>query len=48
MGMGMPSWFDIRSLDKNDKNQDEEGVKESAQYILDMVKAEVSINDRRF
>jgi len=37
----MPSWFDIRSLDKNDKNQDEEGVKQSSTSIIEMIQSEV-------
>ena len=44
MGMRMPSWFDIRSLDKNDPNQDVEGVQKSSQDIIRMIEAEVSLN----
>jgi len=39
--MRMPSWFDIRSLDKNNKNQDEAGVKASSASILQMIKSEI-------
>jgi hypothetical protein len=37
----MPSWFDIRSLDKNDGDEDEEGVKKASQDILKMIDIEV-------
>jgi len=41
-GFRMPCWFDIRSLDKNDKNQDEEGVKQSSAAIVDIIQSEIN------
>ncbi|OXA37047.1 acyl-protein thioesterase 1 [Folsomia candida] len=41
MGFEMPSWFDIRSLDKNDGNEDEQGVKNASQDIVKMIDDEI-------
>jgi predicted esterase len=38
----MPSWFDIRSLDKDDGNEDEEGIKKASLAIQKMIQDEVS------
>jgi len=40
-GFRMPSWFDIRSLDKNSPDQDEEGIKAASASILAMIQAEI-------
>lgn len=40
-GYEMPSWFDIRSLDKEDGNEDVEGVKKASQLITNMIEEEV-------
>jgi len=40
-GYEMPSWFDIRSLDKNDNNEDESGVKKASELINKMIEDEV-------
>ncbi|CAL8093225.1 unnamed protein product [Orchesella dallaii] len=40
-GYEMPSWFDIRSLDKNDGNEDESGVKKASELITKMIDDEV-------
>ena len=42
MGFEMPSWFDIRSLDKNDQNEDHEGVKKASESVLAMIEKEVN------
>ncbi|PWN24516.1 Phospholipase/carboxylesterase [Jaminaea rosea] len=41
MGMSMPSWFDIHSLDDFEEHEDEAGLKKSAAAIGALVKAEV-------
>jgi len=42
MGMSMPGWYDIRSLDKLDgSDEDAEGVRESVRYVEGLVQAEV-------
>lgn len=41
MGCEMPSWFDIRSLDKDDGNEDVEGVKKASQLITNLIEEEV-------
>lgn len=43
MGFSMPSWFDIRSLDKDDKNEDIEGIKKASNDIIGMIDKEVSL-----
>lgn len=43
-GYEMPSWFDIRSLDKNDGNEDEAGVKKASQLITKMIEEEVMLS----
>jgi len=43
MGMEMPSWFDIRSLDKNDGDEDAEGVKKASENVVKMIDEEVGI-----
>jgi len=40
MGMRMPSWFDLKSLDPN-AAEDEEGIKKSADNIRKMIQEEV-------
>lgn len=40
-GFEMPSWFDIRSLDKTDGNEDEPGVKKASELITKMINDEV-------
>jgi len=40
-GYEMPSWFDIRSLDKSDGNEDEAGVKKASELITKMINDEV-------
>jgi len=44
-GMRMPSWFDIRSLDKSDNNEDVEGIKKASQDIVDLIKKEIEGSD---
>lgn len=41
MGMSMPSWFDIHSLDDFEEKEDEAGLKKSAAAIANLVRAEV-------
>jgi lysophospholipase-2 len=41
-GMKMPSWFDIRSLDKADNNEDVDGIKKASLDILNLIQAEVN------
>ncbi|PWN48026.1 acyl-protein thioesterase 1 [Violaceomyces palustris] len=41
MGMSMPSWFDIRSLDDISGGEDEAGLLKSRDEIIKLVKAEV-------
>lgn len=45
MGCEMPSWFDIRSLDKDDGNEDIEGVKKASQLITKLIEEEVCSSD---
>lgn len=40
MGMRMPSWFDLKSLDPN-AAEDEEGIKKSADNIRKLIQEEV-------
>ena len=40
----MPAWWDIKSLDKLDGNEDEEGIKKAAKDVEDLIRAEVSGN----
>jgi len=44
-GFRMPSWFDIRSLDKNDDNQDEEGIKKASADIIKLINDEIEGTD---
>ena len=49
-GMRMPSWFDIKSLDRATGNdQDEDGINQSANLLTDLVEAEIKqgINPER-
>ena len=40
-GMSMPAWYDILSLDENDKNrEDMEGVDWSVNFVQELVKQE--------
>ncbi|KNE56593.1 hypothetical protein AMAG_02387 [Allomyces macrogynus ATCC 38327] len=41
MGMRMPSWYDIYSLDREQAKQDEKGMLESAGKIQDLINNEV-------
>ncbi|EKX45995.1 hypothetical protein GUITHDRAFT_57831, partial [Guillardia theta CCMP2712] len=41
MGMEMPAWFDIYSLDPEDKKEDVEGMLESAKYVSDLIEKEI-------
>jgi len=41
-GMAMPAWYDIISLDENDKlREDSDGVQESVDYLLNVVNGEL-------
>lgn len=42
-GMAMPSWFDIRHLDKldNSENDDEQGMLETLKSVDELIQAEV-------
>jgi phospholipase/carboxylesterase len=41
MGMEMPAWFDINSLDPTDLKEDAEGILESAAYVMGLVQKEI-------
>ena len=42
MGMRMPGWYDIKSLDKiNERDEDEVGIKRSQEYFHSLIDAEV-------
>jgi len=41
-GMKMPSWFDIRSLDKADNNEDIEGIKKASEDIVHLIQNEIN------
>ena len=43
-GMAMPSWFDIRHLDKldNSENDDEQGMLETLKSVDELIQAEVA------
>jgi predicted esterase len=41
-GMSMPGWYDIRSLDKSDPNEDEAGLRASLAKIEAFIHAEVT------
>ena len=41
MGMEMPAWFDIKSLDPDDLQEDVEGMLESAAYVMGLVQKEI-------
>jgi len=41
-GSSMPAWWDIRSLDKLDGNEDEEGIKRSVTEVEAIIQKEVS------
>ncbi|KAF9354710.1 hypothetical protein BGX34_010850 [Mortierella sp. NVP85] len=43
-GMKMPSWYDIHSLDNIDQDQDEKGMLESSQKIMQIIREEVEVN----
>jgi predicted esterase len=45
MGFEMPSWFDIKSLDKNDGHEDEEGVKLASRSIVKIIEDEVRFTE---
>lgn len=34
MGMKMPGWFDMNSLEKEDLREDKEGIENSVRYIV--------------
>jgi len=38
----MPSWYDIRSLDKTEGNEDEEGIRKSVSYVSSLIDQEIS------
>lgn len=40
MGMRMPSWFDLKSLDPN-ASEDEDGIKKAADGIRKLIQDEV-------
>ncbi|KAJ1491067.1 Phospholipase/Carboxylesterase-domain-containing protein [Baffinella frigidus] len=42
MGMEMPSWFDLYSLDPKDEREDQEGILASAAYVMTLVENEVA------
>lgn len=41
MGMEMPAWFDIKSLDPDDLQEDVDGMLESAAYVMGLVQKEI-------
>eukprot|EP01135_Chromosphaera_perkinsii_P007237 Nk52_evm45s745 gene=Nk52_evmTU45s745 len=41
MGMKMPSWYDIYSLDDKEANEDEEGIEKSANSIKALIEQEI-------
>jgi len=41
MGYSMPSWFDIKSLDKNDGNEDVAGIQKASELIKNMINEEI-------
>ena len=41
MGMEMPAWFDIKSLDPDDLAEDVQGMLESAAYVMGLVQKEM-------
>ncbi|KAG0294963.1 hypothetical protein BGZ98_001550 [Dissophora globulifera] len=43
-GMRMPSWYDIKDLNKVDQEQDEEGMLNSRQQIMQIVREEIEQN----
>eukprot|EP00088_Acartia_fossae_P009590 TRINITY_DN14678_c0_g1_i10.p1 TRINITY_DN14678_c0_g1~~TRINITY_DN14678_c0_g1_i10.p1 ORF type:complete len:235 (-),score=34.19 TRINITY_DN14678_c0_g1_i10:174-836(-) len=44
-GMAMPAWYDIMSLDENDKlREDSTGVQESVNYLVNVVNGELRHN----
>jgi predicted esterase len=47
MGSEMPSWFDIRSLEKFDGNEDDEGIKKASKDIIKMIDQEVRFNNHK-
>ncbi|BDA41540.1 Acyl-protein thioesterase 1 [Coccomyxa sp. Obi] len=42
MGMRMNGWYDLKSLDPINENEDEQGLKESLRYVEELIAAEVS------
>ncbi|KAF9948486.1 hypothetical protein BGZ65_008034 [Modicella reniformis] len=44
-GMKMASWYDLYSLDNIDQNEDEKGMLESSQKIMQIVREEVEVNN---
>ncbi|KAI8345706.1 Phospholipase/carboxylesterase/thioesterase [Mortierella sp. GBAus27b] len=44
-GMKMPSWYDIYSLDDIDLNEDEKGMLETRQKVMEIVREEVEVNN---
>jgi predicted esterase len=41
MGMKMPAWYDIFSLDKSDQREDEKGMFETTSQINELIKQEI-------